>query len=49
MEGEVERREKREGKEGERTVLGAFMGTWYCSEPKPKLELNVELQKGPGL
>lgn len=34
IEGEVERR-RREGKEGERSVLGAFTGTWYRSEPKP--------------
>lgn len=47
MEGEVERREKREGKEGERAVLGTFTGTWYRSEPNRKLELNVGLQKGP--
>lgn len=47
MEGEVERRQKREGKEGKKAVLGAFRGTWYHSEPNRKLELNVGLQKGP--
>lgn len=47
MEGEVKRREKRERKEGEKAVLGAFRGPWYRSEPIRKLELNVGLQKGP--